>query len=282
MSVDILQEKIRKTKNPSVLYFEALSELVPTAYGEGMDGLKAYFSAVMEALKGVVPAVRFGLGSFALWGEQGLCALRELLTAAKKLGYYILLDAPELMSAASAFHAVQMLFTGAYEFHGVVAGGYAGSDVMVPLRDLCKKGKSVFIVARTSNKSAVELQDLLAGGRLVHVAVVDLVARHGDGLTGKCGYSNLGAVAAASSAASLKTLRPKYNRVFMLLDGFDYPNSNAKNCSFAFDKFGHGAAACACAGILGAWKEGEGDAVALAVEAAERMKKNLTRYFAVL
>ena len=282
MSVDILQEKIRKTKNPSVLYFEARPELVPPAFGEGVDGMKAYFSAALEALKGFVPAVRFGFGRFALWGEQGHCALRELLAAAKKLGYYVLLDAPELMSAAAAAHTAQMLCNGAFEFHGIVAGGYAGSDVMVPLRDLCKKGKSVFVVARTANKSAVELQDLLAGGRLVHVAVVDLVARHGDGLIGKCGYSNLGAVTAASSAASLKVLRPKYNRVFMLLDGFDYPNSNAKNCSFAFDKFGHGAAACAGAGILAAWKEEEGEPVALAVEAAERMKKNLGRYFTVL
>jgi hypothetical protein len=37
----------------------------------------------------------------------------------------------------------------------------------------------------------------LTGGRLVHIAAVDVIARHGETVVGKCGYSNLGAVAAA-------------------------------------------------------------------------------------
>jgi hypothetical protein len=110
----------------------------------------------------------------------------------------------------------------------------------------------------------------------------DHVNRYGSDTEGKCGYARVGILAAASSAESLRTLRSKYPKLFFLLDGYDYPNANAKNCSFAFDRLGHGGAACACAGILGAWKEGEGDPVELAVQAAERMKKNLTRYVNIL
>ena len=68
-------------------------------------------------------------------------------------------------------------------------------------------------------------------------------------------------------------------------DGYDYPNANAKNCSFGFDKFGHGAAACGGNAIACAWKEGESDGsdfLEKAKAAAERMKKNLTRYVTVL
>jgi hypothetical protein len=68
-----------------------------------------------------------------------------------------------------------------------------------------------------------------------------------------------------------------------LLDGYDYPNANAKNCGFGFDNLGHGAAACAGVSILGAWREeNPEDPIAAAVQAAERMKKNLTRYVSVL
>ena len=72
--------------------------------------------------------------------------------------------------------------------------------------------------------------------------------------------------------------------MFLLLDGYDYPNANAKNCSFAFDKLGHGAAACAGVSVTAAWMEedSENTYVTLAVEAAERMKKNLTRYVTIL
>ena len=138
-------------------------------------------------------------------------------------------------------------------------------------------------VVRTANRSASEVQDLIAGGRLVHTAVADIMNRLGEQLVGKCGYSQVGAVASASAADSLRALRSKYIRLFLLLDGYDYPNSNAKNCSFAFDKLGHGAIACASESILNAWQEGEPeDYLAFAVEAAQRMKKNLTRYITVL
>ena len=126
---------------------------------------------------------------------------------------------------------------------------------------------------------------MLTGGRLVHAAAADVVWRYAEPVVGKCGYSQLGAVAAASSAQSTQTLRSKFPKLFLLLDGYDYTNANAKNCSEAFDRFGHGAAACASSSILAAWKEGESDGtdyLAQAEQAALRMKKNLTRYVNIL
>ena len=81
-------------------------------------------------------------------------------------------------------------------------------------------------------------------------------------------------------------LRPRFRPDgTLLLDGADYPNANAKNCSNAFDKFGHGAAACVSTSVTCAWAQAESDGsdfVAQSVAAAERMKKNLTRYVQIL
>ena len=138
---------------------------------------------------------------------------------------------------------------------------------------------------RTSNKSAPEIQDLLTGTRLVHAAAADLVNRFGADNTGKFGYARVSAVAGANSAESLRNLRTKYPRLFLLVDDMDYSGCNAKICSNAFDKFGHGAAAIAGTSITCAWKQNESDGrdfVEQALAAAERMKKNLTRYTTVL
>lgn len=288
MSIDVLQDKIRKKKNPSAVLFEAFPELIPQLFLESnetlADACRVYFCRLLEGLKSIVPAVRFDFGSFAILGERGACALSACIATAESLGYYVIVDLPALLSPAAAQNAVQQLL-GADSFrgHGFTVGSYLGSDVLRPVQQLCRKGTSVFAVVRTSNKSAVEMQDLLTGGRLVHTAVADVVNRHGESITGKCGYSQLGAVAAAGAADSLRTLRSKYTKLFLLVDGYDYPNGNAKNCSYAFDRFGHGAIVCAGGSITGAWREtGSEDCVASAVEAAERMKKNLTRYVSVL
>lgn len=291
MSVDMLQEKIRKTKNPSIVMFDAFDTLVPPcildAEGTVLKGYRRLCLELMHSFKGKIPALRFGFGSFALYGEEGVTILSELLHQAKAFGFYVLLDAPEMLSAMAAEHVAGFLGVenSPYPCDAVVISAYLGSDILRPFQALCKQGISVFPVIRSANRSAPELQDLLTGTRLVHTAAADLVNRYGEIQIGKYGYSQMGALAAASSADSLRTLRTKYKRMFLLVDGYDYPNANAKNCSYAFDNLGHGAAVCAGTAIVGAWKELQqdtADPVVAAVEALERMKKNITRYVTVL
>ena len=253
MSVDALQEKIRKTKNPCVLCLDAAGDCVPPQF----DGLCAYYEALLRRLKGVIPGVRVSFGSFALLGGEGLRLLARITELAAELGYYVILDAPELLSAQAAEQAAGVL--GAedcgFAWNGLVLPAYGGSDVIRPFAKLTKNGKALFPVVRTANRSAAELQDLLSGNRLVHVAAADIISRVGEDFPGKFGYNQIGAVAAASSADSLRSLRTKYPKLFLLLDGMDYPNANAKNCSFAFDKLGRGAAACVGSAVTDAWKD---------------------------
>ncbi len=288
MSIDILQEKIRKTKNPSVLELSLPVSDLPSRFTRNAEGYASFCRELMESMKGFLPAVRISFASFALLGHDGLYHLSETLKRAGEMGFYVLLDAPEILSPASAKITADAIFSeeSIYPCDGLVISGYLGSDVIKPFLPYCKKAKKdLFVIARTANKSAPELQDLLAGGRLVHAAAADHVNRYGADTAGKFGYTNVGILAAASSAESLRSLRAKYPKLFLLLDGYDYPNANAKNCSFAFDKYGHGAAACGGTGITCAWKAGESDGedyLEQAKAAAERMKKNLTRYVTVL
>lgn len=243
---------------------------------------------MLAGLKGVVPAVRFSFGAFSMLGSEGLQELEGVLKAAGHLGFYVLLDLPEMLSPLAAERAAAQFQEAdcRWSCDGLVIPSYLGSDILRPFASAIREtGKDLFVIARTANKSAAEVQDLVTGSRLVHTAVVDIVSRYGESLWDKCGYSRVAVVAAASAASSLRSLRGKYSRTFLLLDGYDYPNSNAKNCSFAFDRLGHGAAACAGTMVAAAWTEAEGDGreyVSAAVEAAERMKKNLTRYISVL
>lgn len=291
MSVDILQEKIRKTKNPSVLELSVAPTEIPPHILQEEETLTGAYGRfcreVMEHLKDLIPAVRFSFSAFALLGYDGLYCLGETMKVARELGYYVLLDAPEILSpnAAKTTAETMMGEESLYSCDGLVIGGYLGSDIIKPFLPHCKKAhKDLFVITRTANKSASELQDLLAGGRLVHIVGADHVNRYGADTAGKSGYTRVGLLAAASSAESLRTLRSKYPKLFLLLDGYDYPNSNAKNCSFAFDKFGHGAAVCS-SGIAAAWKQTESDGTDYLEQtkaAVERMKKNLIRYTTIL
>jgi len=291
VSIDKLQEKIRKMKNPSMVDFSVSFDCIPNHIMEQESSTAAaYVRFCQELLAGLqesVPAVRFGFDIFAMLGAESLQALQELLLQAEKLGYYVLVDGPGMLSVLDAQRAAEIFFSGSqYPCDGVLIQPYIGSDAVKPFLHYCKEpGKDLFAVVRSPNKSARELQDLLTGSRHVHSAAADMVNRMGEGIYGSCGYSRVVASASAGEANILRTFRSAYNRMFLLVDGVDYPGANFKNCSNAFDRFGHGAVVCAGASILGAWKEAESDGsdyILQAQQAAERMKKNIGRYVTVL
>lgn len=288
MSIDKLQEKIRKRKNPSVIDFDASFEHIPPHLMEEEGSfVKAYGKfclEIMEGLRQVVPAVRFHFSTFALLGPDGLSLLTFLLNRAREFGYYVLLDGVEALSAHAAKTSCDALMQ--LPCDGIVLCSYIGSDGLKPyIKQLKASGRAVFVVLRTANKSAPELQDLMTGTRLVYMAAADIINRLGEPFIGRSGYSDIAGIGPASSAESLRSLRGKYQRLFILAEGYDYANANAKNCSFAFDTLGHGAAVCAENSVTAAWYHEHTDGtdyVAQAVAAAERMKKNITRYISVL
>lgn len=289
MSMDVLQERIRKLKCPLIVDFSVKAEHIPAHVREGKTEKEAYAAfcgELLDALQQKCAGVRFSFDAFALM--DALEELSGLLHHAMEQGFYVLLDGPNVLSPWGAEAASEAIFgeERKYPCHGVILSPWIGSDTIKPFLPYCKEqGKSLFFAVRSANKTAPELQDLMTGGRLTHVAAADIVNRHGEPIFGKCGYSHVGALTAATNAAAVSGLRGKYKRMFLLVDGIDYPGGNAKNCSLAFDRLGHGAAVCAGPDVTAAWIQAESDGsdyVELAVKAVERLKGNIARYISIL
>lgn len=288
MSIDKLHDKIRKMKNPSMLDLTVPKDVIPAHVCQGSDvqNYVAFCRELMAGLKDSVPAVRLHFNTFSLIGAEGLSALSALLKEAQELGYYVLLDAPGIMTPEDAQLVAETIFGGEdYPCDGLCITPYIGSDAIKPFVPYCKADKDLFVVVRSANKSAMELQDLMTGTRLVHTAATDIVSRQGENIFGKNGYSRICAVVSAGAPNSIRSIRSGYKYTYMLIDGLEYPSGNHKNCSLAFDRFGYGAVVCAGTSITAAWKENGTDGtdfVAQAAEAADRMKKNLLRYVTIL
>ena len=279
MSIDVLQNKIRKLKNPSALVLAPMADQIPQELG-----LEGYCIGLLEGLRELIGAVRVDPTAFLLL-DGGVEALSAVLKRAKELGYYVILDWTRVESPVQAKYASQKILQGdRWPCDAAVISGYAGTDTIKHWFKATANKKDLFVLVKTANKSGAEVQDLQNGGRFVYTAGADLASWMGENAIERCGYSRMGVVAGAYNAASLRTLRTNYPRTFLIVDGVDETGCNAKNVSYAFDKLGHGALVCASHSIFAAWKEAEEgtDPVAAAVEAAERMKRNITRYVTVL
>lgn len=291
MSIDRLQTKIRKMKCPIILDFQLDESWIPVhILNEEKTLLKAYGRyaiELLEVLRDAVPAVRFHFSSFAVLGIDGITVLASLLDYSAKMGYYVLLDAPEALTAQQASYQAKILLDGdgQWQFDGLVLSQFIGTDAIKPYAALHNKSnKALFAIVRTGNKSGPEMQDLITGGRLVHIAQADLIHRIAEPNLGRSGFCTMGVMASATSANSLQNLREKFKYLFILIDGFDAANANAKNCGAAFNNLGHGAAVCVGSSVMAAWQTEGADLpfTESALRGVERIKKNIGRYITVL
>ena len=201
MSIDVLQERIRALKNPTMVGLDPTPEVVPGyLLEEARQELGATPAAaaaaygrfcreLLEGLRDVVPAVKVQSACFDVLGSAGTAAMQEILAYARDLGYYVLLDSMRgdvtdiaQRCAQAVFGTVEEAGPGyqPYPCDAITVNGYLGGDSIKPFLPYCRDGgKSLFILVKTSNRSSVEVQDLLSGGRLVHTAMADLVNRWG-------------------------------------------------------------------------------------------------------
>lgn len=259
MSFDRLQGLIKTTKCPIA------AELFP-APKESAEEFLAFGMAFLEALRGTVPALRLSMGSCAGLGWQGMKTLSELLARAGELGLFTILDAPLWKDASplSGFAA-----------DCLVVGGYLGSDPLAPLLEECKReDKCLFLQAHTAGAGAGELQELVAGDRLVYQVVGDLAQRLGKSDLGRLGYSRMGVTVEGVYPSDLRALRKRWEQSFLLTSG---PAGDAR---FAFDQYGRGAVVSTTEPLLAA--RGAGGDPSAAGEKAAQLRTEWKQYITIL
>ena len=288
MSMDVLQEKIRSKKNPTVAGLDPKLDYIPqylkdeafAKYGKTLKGAaeayRLFCRGLIDALYEVVPAVKPQSAYFEVLGSEGIAALEDVVAYAKEKGLYVIMDAKR-GDIGSTCEAYAQAYLGGISLDGETTLSPFDCDCL-----------TVNGYLGTSNPSSMELQDLIAGGRLVHTAMADLAVRLTDReqLVGKSGWSAIGAVVGATHPEDLKNLREKYPNIFFLVPGYGAQGGKAKDVQYAFDQFGHGAIVNSSRGIMCAWKKTDDTTgrnyQAAARAEAERMRDDICRYVTIL
>ena len=104
MSMDILQEKIRQKKNPTVAGLDPKLDYIPqhikdeafAKYGKTLKGCaeayRLFCRGLIDGLHEVVPAVKPQSAYFEMLGWRGMKALEEVISYAKSKGLYVIAD----------------------------------------------------------------------------------------------------------------------------------------------------------------------------------------------
>lgn len=292
MSFDRLINAIAQKQNPTVAGLDPKLDYIPAhikeeafrEYGKTLEGaaqaLWVYNKGLIDALYDIVPAVKPQAAYYEMYGWQGVRTLAKTIAYAQDKGVFVITDGKrnDIGSTMEAYASAHLGFTqvedeefSAFGADALTVNGYLGSDGIKPLSDICKKfDKGMFVLAKTSNPSSGELQNLvLEGGESVYLHMGKMCEKWGEELMGQYGYSGVGAVVGATYPEQLKELRTELPHTFFLVPGYGAQGGTADDLAGAFDKNGLGAVVNSSRGIMCAWKK-EGCAPEEYAQAARR------------
>ncbi|MDI9470993.1 MAG: orotidine-5'-phosphate decarboxylase [Bacillota bacterium] len=292
-------ERLRTLDNPTVLGLDPDLGRMPAALrAAAAAGPEAagrvildYNLALLDAVQDIVGFVKPQVACYERHGLAGMEALAATIRAARERGFLVIADGKrnDIGSSSAAYAAAWLGGAGDFDADALTVNAYLGWDGIKPFVDACvARGRGIFVLVRTSNPSATELQDLeLGDGRRVYEAMGDLVAAWnaphvgGSGVGGSgvggSGYGPVGAVVGATWPEQARKLRQRLPGSLILVPGYGAQGATADDCAASFDERGEGALVNASRSLMYAWqKEGrEADFAAATRDEALRMRDAL-------
>jgi orotidine-5'-phosphate decarboxylase len=227
-------------------------------------------------------AVKPQLACFERLGAPGWSALAAVVRAAQDAGLLVIADGKRGDVPVTASAYAQALVGETPTPFGPVPGLGAdaftanpllGRDALEPLTEAARAaGAGVFVLVRTSNPGAAEVQDEPAENPLrdrLGRIVDELGADH----VGACGLSSIGAVTGATRPDLLERLRDLMPRAIFLLPGVGAQGGGVDDLAAAFAPHPAAGLIAASRSIVDAHREAGGDPAQSAAQAAEALRE---------
>jgi len=242
---DRLAASVAARRSQVVLGLDPDPELAP-----GADGAEELCGRLIAAAGPSCVAAKLQVACFERHGAEGWVVLDRVAAAAAEAGLIVIADAKRGdIDATSRAYAEALLRE---PFDAITVNPMLGGDAVAPFVERAGDGgRGLFVLVRTSNPGARDLQDLeLADGRLWHEALAELVARWGAGLVGSSGLSSVGAVVGATVPGRLAALRALMPDQPFLLPGVGAQGGRPEDLGPAFGGRAAGALVAASRSIM--------------------------------
>ena len=225
-------------------------------------------------------AVKPQLACFGRLGAPGWEALEQTVAIARDHGLLVLADGKRGDVPVTARAYAQALVGETPGPFGAVPGLAAdaftanpllGRDALEPLVEAAvDAGAGCFVLVRTSNPGAAEIQD--EGDPPLHERLARLVHELGSERRGDCGLSAVGAVTGATRSEHLGRLRELMPHAIFLLPGVGAQGGRVEDLGAAFAPHPAAGLVTASRSIVNAHADRGGDPATAAAEAAEELR----------
>lgn len=244
MIVDRLYEAV-KEKGFVCVGLDSHLDYIPNYIKEKHEKLSdiifEYNKTIIDATSDIVAIYKPQIAYYEANGLEGLIAYQRTLGYLKEKGLLSIGDVKRGDIASTAKEYAKAHFKGEFEADFITLNPYMGMDSITPYLDYLKTGeKGVFVLLRTSNEGAKDIECLDYNGEALYFKVGDELKKFADELTSECGYSPLGFVVGATHSEEAKKIRERYKNIFFLLPGYGAQGAKAEDIRTYLNDFNGG------------------------------------------
>jgi len=244
MIVDRLYEAV-KEKGFVCVGLDSHLDYIPNYIKEKHEKLSdiifEYNKTIIDATSDIVAIYKPQIAYYEANGLEGLIAYQRTLRYLKEKGLLSIGDVKRGDIASTAKEYAKAHFKGEFESDFITLNPYMGMDSITPYLDYLKiEEKGVFVLLRTSNEGAKDIECLDYNGEALYFKVGDELKKFADELTSECGYSPLGFVVGATHSEEAKKIRERYKNIFFLLPGYGAQGAKAEDIRTYLNDFNGG------------------------------------------
>ncbi|MEA2308991.1 MAG: orotidine-5-phosphate decarboxylase [Thermoleophilaceae bacterium] len=246
------------------------------------DAVLRHCQAAIDAAGPACVAVKPQIACFERLGAPGWSALAGVVAHARERGLLVLGDGKRGDVPVTARAYAQALVGSTPGPYGDVPGlgldaftanPLLGRDALEPLvAAAAEAGAGCFVLVRTSNPGAAEVQDVAAPERPLHELLARLVDELGAASVGASGLSAVGAVTGATRPELLARLRELMPRAIFLLPGVGAQGGSVEDLAAAFEPHPAAGLVTASRSIVDAHADRGGEPAVAAAAAAEELR----------
>lgn len=281
MIIDRLYENVRE-KGFVCVGLDTSLDYIPSSIKEKSSDIAEivfeYNKQIIDCTEDITGIYKVQIAYYEAMGLEGMKAYSKTVSYLKEKNLLSIGDVKRGDIANTAKEYGKAHFSGDFEVDFITINPYMGFDSITPYLDFVEKGdKGIFVLLRTSNPGAKDIEYLDYKGEPLYYHIGDAIYEMGNSYLGENNYSNIGFVVGGTHSEEAKEIRERYKNSFFLIPGYGAQGGKAEDIRLYLDGF-NGGVVNSSRGIITAYKkheDGEKKFQEYTREAVEKMRGDI-------
>ncbi len=224
MIIDRLYKEVEKKGNVCVgldTHMDYIPKEIKEKHKDIDEIIFQFNKKIIDCTKDITAIYKLQIAYYEAYGIEGLKAYKKTAKYLKEIDSLSIGDVKRGDIAATGDMYAKAHFQGDFETDFITINPYMGFDSITPyLKYLDEGKKGIFVLLRTSNPGAKDIEYLNVDNKALYYHIGDKLEEMGKKYIGKSGYSLIGSVVGGTHTDEAIEIRERYKNMYFLIPGY--------------------------------------------------------------